>query len=375
MGAAEKRCKCTSDNAPIAQGKAAPEGERLHLVSQLEQTKLAKTVKWLLFSSVLILLPWRFKQLLGPSMESRKTFSLSHLTFNQSCGCRYLLVSTESDAFTVNPLYFQPIPLGFIRPQGWLENQLNLMSVGLAGHELDFYRVVRDSPWLGGGTEYSGLNEGLPYWFNGLVPLAYGLDDPRLKEQTTNVLDYILDHQQADGWLGPEPYNRRDIWGRFPLCLGLMQLVGADPGQASRIVPAMHRFVSIMHQMLTYNDGFKEFWGRVRYPDMIIVLQWLYEYYPQGNEVMLLEAMLLLDQQGLHWKYYYDQDNFIFADLDTIRPPIHSGSFVFPYVHAVNAGQGMFAAQAPYQTLLIFPGLKSGAVLQYVDCPHQLAFD
>lgn len=73
------------------------------------------------------------------------------------------------------------------------------------------------------------MNEGSPYWFNGLVPLAYGLDDDRLKMQVHEAMEYIIDNQQADGWLGPEvDHGRRDIWDRFPLLLGLCQLADAD---------------------------------------------------------------------------------------------------------------------------------------------------
>ncbi|KAI4101584.1 MAG: hypothetical protein LQ339_004973 [Xanthoria mediterranea] len=250
---------------------------------------------------------------------------------------------------SLNPFTFAPLTLGCIKPLGWLEDQMQLMSNGLAGHEHDFYPVVSDSTWLGGSTEYSVLNEGIPYWLNGFVPLAYGLDDDWLKSQTAEVVDYILDHQQSDGWLGPEAPADRDIWGRFPLCLGLMQLVEAEPGTALRVLPALHHFVSLMHRMLAKNVGYEEFWGRVRYPDMIITLQWLYEKHPGNSSNMLLETMSLLNQRGLRWDNYYTRGHFIFKDLDTLRSPITDKSAVFPHVHAVNAAQGMKAGAAIYR--------------------------
>lgn len=217
---------------------------------------------------------------------------------------------------------------------------MQLMSNGLAGHQHDFYPIVSDSKWLGGQSEYSALNEGVPYWLNGLVPLAYALDDDRLKRQTGDVVDYILHHQQSDGWLGPEAPADRDIWGRFPLCLGLMQLVEADASKSSKVLPALYRFVSLMHTMLAKNIGYQQFWGRVRYPDMIITLQWLYEKHPGNSTNRLLETMSLLNQHGLRWADYYNKGNFIFRDLDTVQPPITDQSPIFPHVHAVNAAQG-----------------------------------
>lgn len=87
----------------------------------------------------------------------------------------------------------------------------------------EFYRFVHNSRWIGGEDEYSGLAEASPYWFNGVVPLAFGLDDERLKEQVKYYLDYVLDHQQEDGWLGFETTpQERGLWGRCLLLLGLI---------------------------------------------------------------------------------------------------------------------------------------------------------
>jgi hypothetical protein len=73
---------------------------------------------------------------------------------------------------------------------------MELMAEGLAGNEAEFYLYVNQSSWLGGDQEYSTLNEAFPYWFNGAVPLAYGLDDERLKAQVQRAVDYVIGHQQ-----------------------------------------------------------------------------------------------------------------------------------------------------------------------------------
>lgn len=79
----------------------------------------------------------------------------------------------------VQPLY-TPLLLGSIKPLGWFKDQLKLEADGLSGNMFDFYRFVNDSRWIGGQTEYSALDEASPYWFNAIVPLAFGLGDERL---------------------------------------------------------------------------------------------------------------------------------------------------------------------------------------------------
>lgn len=93
-----------------------------------------------------------------------------------------------------------------------------------------------------------------PYWFNGLVPLAYGLQDSRLKQQVHASADYVIGNQADDGWLGPEKGQpARALWGRFPLCLGLIQLAEANSTWTGRIVDSLHRYTTLMHSMLEAN--------------------------------------------------------------------------------------------------------------------------
>ena len=263
------------------------------------------------------------------------------------------LSSITSDRIKVLPFTFEPLPLGSIKPLGWMRDQLRLMAEGLPGRQYDFYHLVKDNPWLGGTSEYSSLNEAFPYWFNGLVPLAYSSGDERLKTQVLDAAEYIISHQQEDGWLGPEiDEKRRNFWGTYPVFLAFAQLVEVEPKTLGpgTIVSSMHRFVDLMHSMLSNEhqgfvwhpgDLFDEQWGRSRAADMILALQWLYERYPEDNAQKIYECMNFLYEQAYDWSHWFSEGVFIKEDLDSW--PIEITNSLFPYVHGVNAGQGLKA--------------------------------
>ncbi|KAF7188907.1 hypothetical protein HII31_09830 [Pseudocercospora fuligena] len=248
------------------------------------------------------------------------------------------------------PLVFEPLPLGSIKPNGWLRDQLQLMSDGLAGHEHDFYEYVSNSTWLGGNQDYSGLNEGFPYWFNGLVPLAYALDDARLKDQVHSTVQTVLELQKSDGWLGPETAPTRTIWGRYPFCLGAIQLAEANSTWTQPIVGSLHRFVVLVNSMLkdNYLGYITDDWARVRMQDMMITLQWLYEKYPGEIGDISLETMQYLHNKGHNWEDWYSQDAYFGRgfdkDLDTLPWSLtYLDGPLFPFQHGVNVGQGLKA--------------------------------
>ncbi|KAH7310189.1 hypothetical protein BKA65DRAFT_519076 [Rhexocercosporidium sp. MPI-PUGE-AT-0058] len=268
------------------------------------------------------------------------------------------VVTPLVDTATAKPLVpfvYGDIPLGSITPNGWLRQELETEAAGLAGHLYDFWNYVHRSSWLGGDQEYSGLNEAFPYWLNGLVPLAYVLDDPRLKAQVHEAMDYLMKNMvKQDGWIGPEANGPgggyRMIWARSLVFFAWTNLADANKTWEQPIVEAMHKFNNLQVAMLSnnctgeqlqaantvLNDGYY-FWGRGRVQEMIYSLQWLYDKHPESNEAKLLEGMNLLHSCGWNWEDWFVKGVYPTGDVRDY-PDIP-----YQFVHGVNVGEGLKA--------------------------------
>ena len=151
-----------------------------------------------------------------------------------------------------------PLPLGRIRPAGWLLNQLRIQAAGLSGHLDEFWPDVAESGWIGGKAE--GWERG-PYWLDGIVPLAFLLDDEKLKAKAEHWINCILKYQHDDGWLGPvldKDYGYEyDPWPAFVVLKAMTQYHEATGD--GRIVPAMEAFFKKLDAVL--DEKPLEMWG------------------------------------------------------------------------------------------------------------------
>ncbi len=201
---------------------------------------------------------------------------------------------------------FAELPLGAIKPAGWLRSQLKLQAEGLGGHLDEFWPDIKDSAWIGGKAE--GW-ERTPYWLDGAIPLAYLLDDATLKGKVKRFVDYILDHQTPDGWMGPvgdndpshKPY---DVWPLFVLFKALTQYQEAtgDP----RVIPALLRCSKKIDEVVTKTPLYS--WAHFRGADLMVSLYWLHE---KTGDRSVLDLAAKIDKQSYDWiKHFENFDRF-----------------------------------------------------------------
>ena len=240
------------------------------------------------------------------------------------------------------PLVHKPyieLPLGAVRPDGWLEVQLNNMAEGMTGHLDEIVpNIMGDrNGWLGGdGDKW----ERGPYWIDGLIPLAYILDDEGLKAKAQRWVEWTLASQQEDGFFGPsedlpnvdglQRDRTHDWWPRMVVLKFMQQYYDATGDE--RVLGFMSKYFQYQLAKLPEEPlGQWSYWGVERGADNILVVYWLYNI---TGESFLLDLGNLLAEQTADWKGRLSDHNTLSS--------LYS-------LHCVNLAQGFKTPVIEYQ--------------------------
>lgn len=243
------------------------------------------------------------------------------------------------------PLKTKPyiaLPLGNVKPKGWLLQQLETMKKGMAGRLDELYPHVMGSRngWLGGDGD---VWERGPYWLDGLVPLAYILDDKELKEKAQAWIEWSIRNQMNDGYFGPVPPEKdpapeaglqrdraRDWWPKMVMLKVLQQYYDATKDQ--RVIDLMLKYSRYQLETLPVTPlGHYSWWGSQRAGDNLLVVHWLYNV---TGEKFLLKLADIIHKQSFDWTNTF----------------LHTEDVATPYkFHTVNLAQGIKEPVIYYQ--------------------------
>ncbi|MET4080654.1 hypothetical protein ABIB40_000598 [Pedobacter sp. UYP30] len=231
------------------------------------------------------------------------------------------------------------LPLGAIKPEGWLKEMLIRQKNGATGNLDTLYSAVMNNRngWLGGdGDQW----ERGPYWIDGLLPLAYILNDKALIAKVKPWVEWSIKSQTADGYFGPskdypneagvQRDNSRDWWPKMVMLKVLKQYYSATGDK--RVIKLMTNYFKYQLKELPSKPlDHWTFWAKYRGGDNLMVVYWLYNI--TGDK-------FLLDLGDLLYKQTFDYtDAFLYTDLlSTV------GS-----IHCVNLAQGIKTPAIYYQ--------------------------
>jgi len=251
----------------------------------------------------------------------------------------------------VSPVYSE-LPIGAVKPKGWLLHQLQIMRDGTTGHLDEVYDKVKNSNgWLGGSGD--GWEE-TPYWLDGAVPLAWLLDDKQLQKKVLQYINWTLDHQRLSGYFGPITQAERDKelsvsketclqgedWWPKMLMLKVMQQYYTATGDP-RVIPFMKSYFAYELEVLkTCPLGKWTEWAQSRGSENILMAQWLYGI---THDASLLELASLLESQSFPWSSWLGNRDWV------INAAAHQNRENWMHRHGVNVAMGIKSPALNYQ--------------------------
>jgi len=218
--------------------------------------------------------------------------------------------ATEGNDFYAGnkaPLMSSPLiklPLGAVRPTGWLRTQLELEAEGFIGHlpELSTFCDFETSAWTRPGGKGERGWEEVPYWLKGYISLGYILEDKRIIDEARRWVDAILANQWDNGYFGSvENYENYDYWPNMIMLYVLRSFHEAtdDP----RVLPFMTRYFQYqqtvpLEKLYPSDTRGRTWWQGIRAADNLDSIHWLYN---RTEEPWLLDAARVNHERTQDW--------------------------------------------------------------------------
>lgn len=233
-----------------------------------------------------------------------------------------------NNPLTLHQNAYIKLPLGAVKPDGWLKSQLQAQAEGLTGNLDEFWPDLVKSAWTGGDGE--GWERG-PYYLDGLIPLAYLLDDQRLIEKSKKWIENIVTSSRDSGWYGP--LKNKDRW---PLAVAnkvLMQYYEVTGDK--RAMDVLLKYFRYLHDAKP--DWGAAEWRGVRAMENAVTGYWLYR---QTKEPWILETIASIQKNSPDWTEYYEKFPWDSAALAEKRIPLQWKADGLT-AHGVNNGMAI----------------------------------
>lgn len=197
----------------------------------------------------------------------------------------------------LQPSHFLKLPVGSIKPEGWLRKYLELQRDGLTGHlnEISAWLEKENNAWLTNGGDHGW--EEVPYWLKGYGNLAYILGDENMINEAKTWIEAAINSQRPAGSFGPINMkgDKPELWAQMIMLWCLQSYY--EYTNDSRVLTLMTNFFK--WELSLPDDKFLEdYWGNSRGGDNLLSVYWLYN---KTGESFLLELAEKIHRNTADW--------------------------------------------------------------------------
>ena len=207
-------------------------------------------------------------------------------------------------------MVFIKLPVGAIKPEGWILKYLELQRDGLTGKlgEISAWLEKKNNAWYSGTGKGDHGWEEVPYWLKGYGDMGYILNDQSIIRETKSWLEKVFQSQRPDGYFGPGEVVRNkenkivkvpDLWPNMIMLFCLQSYY--EYSNDKRVIPFMTKY---FQWQSTVPDSIllRTYWENSRGGDNLYSIYWLYDH---TGEKSLLDLGTKIFRNTANW----DQKN------------------------------------------------------------------